>query len=150
MEYPGPLGSYKHLTTELPLSALLLFQLPFCMKSATDLPTQVTNALSQEHQSINSFWNHFSTYPLKITLPKWQRRKVTHFGRSCPRRWENQNLLTSVFPYTHNLPGTRRLRWVYSNTAVVSFFLSGRAFSQHFFFFFLTEFSTNSLLIFKE
>lgn len=43
---------------------------------------QVTNAWSQEHQSINSFWGDFNTCPPPMTLQRFQGRKVTHLGKA--------------------------------------------------------------------
>ena len=56
-------GKKKKLDGSRTLSAFL-----FCIKNLlTSLP-QVTNAWSQEHQSVSSFWGDLNTCPTPMTL----------------------------------------------------------------------------------
>ena len=57
----------------------------FCIKSLMTSMPQVTNAWSQEHRSINSFWGDLNTCPTPMTLQQFQKRKVSHLSRPCSR-----------------------------------------------------------------
>lgn len=98
----------------------------FCIKSLLTSMPQVTNAWSQEHQSVGSFWGDLNTCPTPMTLQQFQRRKVSHLSRPCSRECAHQSKKIRIFSpllllSIPNLPGTRLLRWLYDNaTPVIS------------------------------